>query len=94
MNTSSFSLQFEVQLNTPYPKWGEALCFILILSSAIFIPLIAILRKYDLFRLKDDGLDERTIEMKKAGIEEELHIHPGAITSSMSRVPLAEFEQA
>ncbi len=78
--------------NTIYPKWGEALCFILILASAIFVPIIAVLKHYDLFNLKSSGLDEHTIQMKTAGIEEELRINDNAITPSMSRVPLTEFE--
>ena len=79
-------------INKPYPKWGEALCFILISASAVFIPIVAILKKYDLFTIKDKGLDEHTINMQKAGVEEELHVNPGVITPSMSRVPLTEFE--
>jgi len=85
--------QAKVMLNTPYPKWGEALCFILISASALFIPIVAVLKKYDLFNIKDNGLDEHTINMQKAGIEDELHVSPNAITSSMSRVPLTEFEK-
>ena len=80
-------------VNTPYPKWGEALCFILISASAVFIPVVAILKKYDLFTIKEKGLDEHTIHMQKAGVEEELHVNPNTITSSMSRVPLTEFEK-
>ena len=59
----------------------------------MFIPIVAVLKKYDLFNIKDTGLDEHTINMQKAGIEEELHVSPHAITSSMSRVPLTEFEK-
>lgn len=86
------STEFTVMKNTPYPGWGEALCFVLILASAIFIPIVAVLKKYDLFNLKTSGLDEHTINMKMAGIEEELRINDAAVTPSMSRVPLTEFD--
>ncbi len=85
-------MQYIVKVNTPYPTWGEALCFVLILASAIFIPIVAILKKYDMFNLKETGMDEHTINMKMAGIEEELRINDAAVTPSMSRVPLTEFE--
>eukprot|EP00795_Rhopilema_esculentum_P003772 gene3772-15054_t len=86
------AVEAKVIVNKPYPGWGEALCFILISASAIFIPIVAVLKKYDLFNIRDKGMDEHTIHMQKAGVEEELHVNPKNITSSLSTVPLTEFQ--
>jgi len=38
-------------VESEYPDWGVALCFILVGSSVVFIPIIAVLVKFDLFKV-------------------------------------------
>jgi len=37
-----------------YPLWGEFLCFFLIVASLIMIPIFALLRKFNIYKLKED----------------------------------------
>ena len=41
-----------------FPDWAKALCIILIIASVIFIPITALLIKYDLFKLNSPGSND------------------------------------
>ena len=39
-----------------FPGWAKALCIILIVASVIFIPITALLVKFDLFKLPQTNM--------------------------------------
>jgi hypothetical protein len=68
----------------PYPVWAEALSIFLMFVSVLFIPIVALLVKFDMFNLKGftsdaDGTAPESTEK-------------GGIPKSISTMPLSEFE--
>ena len=47
-------------MDDDFPDWAKALCIILIIASVIFIPITALLIKYDLFKLNNNDSNEES----------------------------------
>ncbi|XP_032223340.1 sodium-dependent neutral amino acid transporter B(0)AT2 isoform X2 [Nematostella vectensis] len=80
-STWNFAKAVEEKLD--YPPWGYAMIALLICSSFLFIPGIFLLRRFRI--IKYEGKDYG----KASGQED---IAPGAITPSLSRIPLPPSE--
>jgi len=52
-------------VETKYPDWGVALCFILVVASVVFIPITALLVHFDLFSLPGSSEEEKEGEKLK-----------------------------
>lgn len=67
-------------VDSEYPSWGVALCFILVVASVIMIPLAAVLVHFDLFRVPGTEEEEKDGELKP-------------IPPSVSTMPLTDNER-
>ncbi|XP_057316090.1 sodium- and chloride-dependent transporter XTRP3-like [Hydractinia symbiolongicarpus] len=67
-------------VDSEYPSWGVALCFILVVASVIMIPLAAVLVHFDLFRVPGTDEEEKDGELKP-------------IPPSVSTMPLTDNER-
>ena len=79
-----FGLTFQAQsTKMGYPSWGYGVIVLLILSSVVFVPIIAVLRYFGILKYQKPA--------PKQG--EEMVIPPGSVTPSMSRTPLPPMEE-
>jgi len=71
-----------------YPAWGEAMCIILMLASIVFIPIIAVLIKLNIFKLKNVSSD--TLPVFQNGHKSDV----AKEDAPASTVPLRKFEMS
>lgn len=69
-------------VDTKYPGWGYAVIVLLICTSVLFVPIVALLRFFGLLKYK-----KPTPKQGEAGV-----VAPGSVTPSMSRLPLPPME--
>lgn len=69
-------------VDTKYPGWGYAVIVLLICTSVLFVPIVALLRFFGLLKYQ-----KPTSKQGEAGV-----VAPGSVTPSMSRMPLPPME--
>ena len=68
-------------MDTSYPGWGYAVIVLLICTSVLFVPIVAVLRYFGIMKYQKPTT--------KPG---EGMVAPGSVTPSLSRVPLPPME--
>lgn len=77
-----FALLQSKTVDTRYPGWGYAVIVLLICTSVLFVPIVALLRFFGLLKYQ-----KPTSKQGEAGV-----VAPGSVTPSMSRMPLPPME--
>ena len=77
-----FALLQSKTVDTKYPGWGYAVIVLLICTSVLFVPIVALLRFFGLLKYQ-----KPTSKQGEAGV-----VAPGSVTPSMSRMPLPPME--
>jgi len=78
-----FFLPFQSKtVDTNYPGWGYAVIVLLICTSVLFVPIVAVFRYFGILKYQ-----KPSAQKQGEGV-----IAPGSVTPSMSRVPLPPME--